>query len=79
MKTAWSKGLEEDAAKEIKLHFNGSVQLRKRLTTMLNEKIDSKLRESMNISDYDNNNWAFKQADAQGYRRALSEIISLIE
>lgn len=79
MKTAWTKGLETDAKAEMKLHFNSSVQLRKRLGVMLNEKIDAKNRETMKDDAYDCSNWAYKQADSQGYKRALSEIISLIE
>lgn len=79
MKTAWTKGLEPDAAKEIKLHFNGGVQLRKRLSHILDDKINTKERESMKSSEYENPNWAYKQADAQGYKRAMKEILSLIE
>lgn len=79
MKTAWTKGLEPDAKAEMKLHFNGGTQLRKRLGTMLNEKIDAKDREAMKDDAYDKANWAYKQADSQGYKRAMSEIISLIE
>lgn len=79
MKTIWTKGLEPDAKDEMKLHFNGSAQLRKRLGSILNEKIDAKNRESMKDDAYDNPSWAFKQADAQGYKRAMTEILSIIE
>lgn len=79
MKTAWTKGLETDSKAEMKLHFNGGVQLRKRLGTILNEKIDAKNREAMKDDAYENSSWAFKQADSQGYKRAMSEILSLIE
>lgn len=79
MKSAWKKGLEPDAAKEIQLHFNGSVQLRKRLTQMLSEKMAAKDRVAMSDVEYDIAGWAYKQADTQGYKRAMSEIISLIE
>lgn len=79
MKTQWTKGLEADAKAEMKLHYNGSVQLRKRLGVLLNEKIDAKNREMMKDDAYDNPSWAFLMADSQGYKRAISEILSLIE
>jgi len=79
MKTAWTKGLEADAKAEMKLHFNSSVQLRKRLGVMLNDKIDAKNREMMKDDAYSNPSWAYLQADSQGYKRAISELISLIE
>ena len=78
MKTQWYKGLDSDAKKEIQLHFNGSVMLRRRLTEILEGKVVSKDRESMDATQYENPNWAYKQADAQGYKRAINEIISLI-
>ena len=79
MKTVWTKGLEADAAKEMKLHFKGGLQLRKRLTSLCSEKIDAKDRTCMKDSEYENAGWAYKQADAQGYKRALKEIMSLLE
>lgn len=79
MKTAWTKGLESDAAKELKLHFKSGLHLRKRLATLCQDKIDAKDRASMKDTEYENSGWAFKQADSQGYKRAMKEIMSLIE
>lgn len=79
MKVQWTKGLEADAAKEIKLHFKSGLQLRKRLATLCREKMDAKDRACMNDTGYDSAGWAYKQADAQGYKRAFKEILSLIE
>lgn len=79
MKTQWTKGLEADAAKEIGIHFKGGLQLRKRLVLLCKEKMEAKDRACMKDTEYENAGWAFKQADAQGYKRALKEIISLIE
>ncbi|MGJ8839405.1 hypothetical protein AB9H28_23630, partial [Salmonella enterica subsp. enterica serovar Kentucky] len=62
MKTAWTKGLETDAKAEMKLHYNGSVQLRKRLGVLLNEKVDAKNREMMKDDAYDNPSWAYLMA-----------------
>lgn len=79
MKVQWTKGLEADAAKEMKLHFKGGLQLRKRLSVLCKEKMDAKDRACMKDTEYDCAGWAYKQADAQGYKRALKEVMSLIE
>lgn len=79
MKTQWYKGLDSDAKEEMINHYKGSGILRKRLSQIIEDKIDAKTRESLNASDYELSNWAYKQADSVGYRRALQEIISLIE
>lgn len=78
MKTIWTKGLEEDEVEEIGLHFNSSKVLRDRLSHIVNEKIDAKEREVMSAQEYEKSNWAFKQADSVGYKRAMKEILSLI-
>lgn len=79
MKTVWTKGLESDAKDEIQVLFTSGARLRKRLSVIVAEKMDAKDRESMASTEYENPNWPFKQADAQGYRRALKEILSILE
>lgn len=76
MKTVWTKGLEPDAKAEMKLHFNSSAQLRKRLGLILNEKSTSKDTEM--LKDAFNEGWAHRQAYGQGYRQALREIQSIL-
>ena len=78
MKTAWTKGVEKDAKQEVKLAFDAGAFLRGRLSSMLTEKINAKEREMIKDSNYENANWAYLQADAQGYKRAMNEIISLL-
>lgn len=79
MKTLWTKGLTPDQATAIKKDFVGAAILRERLQTLLNEK--SKLSRDVSISKdaYINPNWAYLQADARGYERALNEVISLLD
>ena len=79
MKTVWKKGLEKDAAEEIELAFNSGGVLRQRLREILLERIEVADRRSVSEEGYDCPNWAYKQADTSGYKRALFEIISLIE
>ena len=79
MKTAWTKGIRDKQVKEdIQASYRASAMLRERLIAMLISKSKERERASMGAEGYDCPNWAYKQADAQGYKRALSEIISLI-
>jgi hypothetical protein len=80
MKLNWTKGIKDEESKaDIISAFKSSSFLRKRLTQILEEKVAAKQRECMNVSNYEKNSWAFQQADSQGYLRALTEILSLIE
>lgn len=76
MKTLWTKGSKNP--KEIALHFKEAHILRERLVVMLEEKIDSEIRERLNKSSYTSPSWALRQADSLGYMRALKEAISLL-
>lgn len=78
MKTAWTKGLTPEREVEIRKDFVGSVVLRKRLEELLMEKSELSRKESISKDNYLNPNWAYLQADARGYERALSEVISLL-
>ena len=78
MKTEWKKGLDTEGKKEVELSFNGSGVLRKRLESLLSLKINASDKKSFNAEGYDCPNWAYRQADIAGYKRAMNEIISLI-
>lgn len=79
MKTAWTKGIKDKQVKEdVRASYKASALLRERLTEMLSHKLKERERASMDAEGYDCPNWAHKMADAQGYKRALSELISLI-
>lgn len=79
MKTSWLDGLDPDQQKILRGDFKSSLVVRKRLTEMLNKKIDAKRIEARNKVNYELNNWSEYIADGFGYERALVEIISLLE
>lgn len=79
MKTSLTKGLDEQSAKEVELTFNASGILRERLISLLEDKSSLADKESLASKGYDCPSWAYKQADTQGYRRALAEICSLLK
>ena len=78
MKTAWTKGLTGERREEMEREFDSSALLRSRLTSLLEEKIDTNRLTARGVKCYENPAWPYLQADARGYERALYEIISLI-
>ena len=78
MKTTWTKNMDEQGKDEMKSSFKSSAFVRARLAAILEDKIAEKERANMKEDGYEVANWAYKMADSQGYKRALSEIISLI-
>lgn len=78
MKTTWTKGLDPQNKDEMKASFKSSAVVRARLADMLSAKVVEKEREDMKADGYECANWAYKMADSQGYKRAMAEIISLL-
>lgn len=78
MKTIITKGLPKDEAGEIKSAFLSAVRLRRRLVTLLDDKIDSHFRAQFNRDNYESPSWSLQQADSMGYVRALQEVVSLL-
>ncbi len=78
MKSSWTDGLDETLAQEVRGDFKSSLITRKRLAALLEEKIRSADKTSMNKEGYDIANWPLKQADLIGYKRGMTEIVNLI-
>ncbi len=78
MKQSWTKGLDSDYAKEVRGDFKSSLIIRNRMKVLLEEKIKDADKTSRDKNGYDCPNWAYKQADLMGYKRAIYEIMSLI-
>lgn len=78
MKTSWLAGCTPEQAKTIRSDFSGSVYIRKRLSEILGEKISSSMSSTRKKDCYASASWPYLQADAVGYERALTEVISLL-
>ena len=78
MKTVWTAGLKPEQSDELRRDFGASAMLRERLEAIITEKIETRRRVTRGAEQYDNASWAYLQADAIGYERALVEIVSLI-
>lgn len=79
MKTSLLNGLEEKDKMEMKGLFIEAARLRKRLTDILEDKYKSMDLETLGKDGYENASWAYKQADAIGYKRAIRELQNLLE
>ena len=78
MKSSWTNGLPVDEAIEVRRDFKAGALLRSRLCDLLESKVQSAHREGRSKDLYDTPNWAYRQADIQGYTRAMHDVISLI-
>ena len=77
--SSWTKGLNKDQVKELKGDFLSSQTVRRRLSTICESKLKTSEATGRDKEGYDCPNWAYKQADMQGYNRALHEIMSLLK
>ena len=78
MKTTLTKGLTPEQSTELRKDFVGAIILRERLITLLKEKTNTSRDASFSKDLYDSPSWAYLQADARGYERAINEFISLL-
>ena len=79
LKTSLLKGLNEKDKEEMTGLFVQSLRLRQQIIKTLDEKLKVIDAESVTKDGYDSPSWAYKQADIIGYKRAVKEIISLLE
>lgn len=72
MKTAWFKGVKTD---EEKTKREASVRASSHILDLIKDLMDEDERSLSNSEIaskvYDNPNWAYRQADVNGYRRCL--------
>lgn len=81
MNTAWIKGLTKGSEyeKDVRAAYAESALIRKRLVEVLENMYMGAAKERLSASGYENPSWAFLQADAVGYARALQDILRILE
>lgn len=81
MNTVWTKGLAKGSqeAKDVEEAFASSALIRRRLASIIEEFYQSEMKSRIASNEYENPAWAFKQADAVGYARALKRIQSILQ
>lgn len=79
MKSDWWKHLKtEDAKAERKRLVENSKLMREAMLEILQAKLTSRDAQQISQSAYDSPSWAYLQADSNGYKRAVVEMIDLL-
>lgn len=79
MNTKWLAGLSDQEKKDLKASIVAAYPAFKRLHKLLEDKMESVETTRLGRDKYDKSSWPYFQADCNGYQRAISEIIKLIE
>lgn len=76
----WTKHLKDPKARQEfeKLLRNSTISLG-RMREILEERLASLDRSEVKTEVYDSPNWAYKQADTNGMRRCLMNVIAMLE
>lgn len=78
IQTKWLEGLKDPLERE---QFKQTVIGSKKVLDKAREIVYNSIKEAekVRISDYDSPSWSHKQADQNGYVRALREVMLLLE
>lgn len=80
MKLGWIPGrMDPERKNEIRQSFKAALVMRKRLTEILERKMEESWTKSMGKEAFESPNWALEQAYARGYEEALKEVKSLLK
>ena len=74
MKTIWFMDLPKDEQDD----FKREVKSAKNVLDKLEKIVQNRIKQIVIVDDYDSPSWAYKQADRNGYNRALTEIINIL-
>ena len=79
MISAWTKHLpDEDEKQRFKAAVAGSKPVLRRLQELLNEMHVDAEQTELNTKIYDIPNWDYRQADTNGFKRALKLVSKII-
>ena len=78
-KSSWFAGLDKQKAGEVKASLYASEVVMKRLRHIVERRIEASYQAQRSETNYNDPNWALKQADYIGHQRALKEILDLID
>lgn len=77
--TLLTKGLTDIEKKQIEEFFNSNQLVLEQITKTLKEKLESSINEQRSKQLFTSNSWPYFQADSNGYQRAISEILTLLQ
>ena len=73
----WSSHLKGDESEEFKQRIKLAAPVLERLTKILDEKLVE--ANANRITQYDQAAWAYRQADLNGYNRAINDVLKYLE
>lgn len=77
MHSTWTKHIKEQEAKKSFIeHIRNSSLVLDRIKVYMKEKLTE--HEVPPAADYDSPSWAYKQADRNGYLRAMNDVYNFI-
>lgn len=80
MITAWTKHISDEKQKEqFKNEILGSKRVLERLSVLVDQLDYGLAEEEISPKAYDNPNWAYRQAHANGVKAALRKIKTLLD
>jgi hypothetical protein len=78
MISAWTKHLKEENKDQFRNEVLGSKQVLRRLQQLLDELKEDVETLELNPKIYDIPNWDYRQADVNGYKRCLKQVMKII-
>lgn len=75
MKSAW---FQKCKTKEEKESVKQSIMSQREPLDRLKEILEPMLKDTVPSTDYDSPSWAYKQADRNGFNRALTTVLEMI-
>lgn len=78
MISAWTKHLPEEEKDRFKNSVLGSKLVLNRLQALINEMKEDAERTELDTRVYDIPNWDYRQADTNGFKRALKLVSKII-
>lgn len=79
MYTKWTEHLNTEQSERFKNHILGSRDILERLTDILNERERDMDLQELSLDNYNQPNWAERQAHMNGFRSCLHYVKKLID
>lgn len=78
MDLRWTRGLPDDQSQSFQNLLRNSSTLLSRLKELLEEELSQITKSESSIQDFEDGNWAVKQAFRNGDRSRIRKVIDLI-
>jgi|SRR5882672_838680 len=80
MYTAWTNHLKTDEDKKsFAISVNRSKHVLNRLKQLIEQDLEATGKAEISFKAYDNLNWAYRQAHTNGYKKALTNLLTLVD